>query len=208
MGDGLLATFKTPLNATIAALAIQKKIKEYSAMRVEQEKFQARIGLHTGSVIRKDNDIFGEVVNIASRMQSAATPGDVYLTEDTFNEIKDYVRCTKLGKILVKGIKDPINSYSPEEVTINLEKFRDTGDAAAKDGAMRDSSLEKLRSPCSCPASRSRQARATRGASGPLLKSIFSEILNGVEDLASDNHDEYMFKKYLQDRWNALMEKM
>ena len=177
-------------------------------MRVEQEKFQTRIGLHTGSVIRKDNDIFGETVNIASRMQSAATPGDVYLTEDTFNEIKDYVRCTKLGKILVKGIKDPISAYSPEEVTINLEKFRDTGGTALSDGALRDSSLEKLKESIFVPTFQVPSGKGDSGEIAHLLKDIFSTISKGVEELASDNHEEYMFKKYLQDRWNALMEKM
>ena len=84
MGDGILAGFKHPLSAAVAALAVQQKIHEYSAMRVEQEKFQARIGLNTGSVIRRDNDIFGDVVNVASRMQSKATPGEVILTEATY----------------------------------------------------------------------------------------------------------------------------
>ena len=127
MGDGILAVFKHPLNATMAALEVQKKIGDYSSMRVEQEKFQARIGLNTGQVIRKDNDIFGEVVNVASRMQSAATPGDVLLTEATFQEIRDYVRCTELGKIQVKGIKEAITAYSPEEVTVDMAKLAESG---------------------------------------------------------------------------------
>ncbi len=208
MGDGVLATFKTPLNATIAALAIQKKIKEYSAMRVDQEKFQARIGLHTGSVIRKDNDIFGEVVNVASRMQSSAPPGDIYLTEDTFTEIKDYVRCTQLGKIQVKGIKEPMSAYSPAEVTINLEKFQGTGGAAAAEGLLHDSSLEKLKESIFVPTFQVPSGKGDSGELAQLLKDIFSTISKGVEELASDNHEEYMFKKYLQDRWDALMEKM
>jgi class 3 adenylate cyclase/HEAT repeat protein len=208
MGDGVLATFKTALNGTIASLAIQRKIKEYSAMRVEQEKFQARIGLHTGSVIRKDNDIFGETVNIASRMQSSAPPGDIYLTEDTYTEIKDYVRCTKLGPITVKGIKDPISSYSPEEVTINLEKFRSAGGAAAVQGALRDSALEKLKESIFVPTFQVPSGKGGAEDLAKLLRDIFSTISKGVEELASDNHEEYMFKKYLQDRWNDLMEKM
>ena len=75
MGDGILAYFKSHVAAVVAAFAVHKKVEEYSAMRMEQDKFQARIGLNTGSVIRKGKDIFGEVVNVAARMQSAATPG-------------------------------------------------------------------------------------------------------------------------------------
>ncbi len=92
-------------------------------MRVGQEKIQTRIGLNTGSVIRKGKDIFGEVVNVASRMQSKAPPGEILLTEATYQEIKDYVRCTELGKIEVKGIKDFITAYSPQEVIADPTKI-------------------------------------------------------------------------------------
>ncbi len=125
MGDGILAYFKSPVGATVAALTVQKKIKDYSAMRIDQEKFQTRIGLNTGSVIRKGKDIFGEVVNVASRMQSKAPPGDILLTDATYQEIKDYVRCTQLGNIEVKGIKDFITAYSPQEVIADTTKLMD-----------------------------------------------------------------------------------
>jgi class 3 adenylate cyclase/HEAT repeat protein len=205
MGDGILAVFKHPLNATMAALAVQQKISEYSAMRVEQEKFQARIGLNTGPVIRKDNDIFGEVVNVASRMQSAATPGDVLLTEATFQEVRDYVRCTELGKIQVKGIKDAITAYSPEEVTVDLSKLAETGDGPGKEkGALRDSSLEKLKETIFNPTFALPAEKAV-GEIPRLLKGIFSEISRAIEEIASDYHEEYAFKKYLQEKWDTLM---
>ncbi len=104
MGDGILAYFKSPVAAVVAALAVHKKVDEYSAMRVAQEKFLVRIGLNSGSVIKKGKDIFGEVVNVASRMQSKASSGETIVTEATFQEIKDYVRCNDLGKLEVKGI--------------------------------------------------------------------------------------------------------
>jgi len=96
-------------------------------MRIDQEKFQTRIGLNTGSVIRKGKDIFGEVVNVASRMQSKAPPGDILLTDATYQEIKEYVRCTQLGDIEVKGIKDFITAYSPQEVIADTTKLMDGG---------------------------------------------------------------------------------
>jgi class 3 adenylate cyclase len=208
MGDGILAIFKHPLNATVAALAVQQKIHDYSAVRVEQEKFQARIGLNTGQVIRKDNDIFGEVVNIASRMQSVATPGDILLTDATFQQIHDYVRCTELGKIQVKGIKEAITAYSPEEITVDLARLKESaGQPPGAKGAPLDSSLEKLKQSIFVP------DFAVPGEMGgnemaAFLKTLFGEISRAVEDIASDYHDEYLFKKYLQDRWNTLMEKL
>ncbi len=204
MGDGILAVFKHPLNATVAAMTVQHKIQEYGAMRVEQEKFQVRIGLNTGPVIRKDNDIFGEVVNVASRMQSAGSPGDVLLTESTFEEIRDYVRCTKLGGIMVKGIKEAITAFSPEEITVDLAKVQEAG-AATEKGALRDSTLEKLKETIFVP---NFQAPAGKGEVAGLLKATFGEISRAIEDIASDYHEEYVFKKYLQEKWNQIIERL
>jgi class 3 adenylate cyclase len=209
MGDGILAHFKLALNATVAALTVQQKIHEYSAMRVEQEKFQARVGLNTGPVIRKDKDIFGETVNVAARMQSAATPGEVLLTDDTFKEIQDYVRCTKLGRIEAKGIKDGVVAYKPEEILVDIEKIMHTGAAEpGEKGALRDASLEKLKESMFVPSFQVPGEKSAAGETAALLKGVFSEISRYVEDIAPDYHEEYNFKKYLQERWNKLMESL
>lgn len=204
MGDGILATFKHPLNATVAAMSVQQKIHQHNASRLEQEKFQVRIGLNTGPVIRKDNDIFGNVVNVASRMQSAATPGDVLLTEATWEEIRDFVRCTKLGGINVKGIKEAITAYVAEEVTVDLAKLQDAGGGADK-GALRDSSLEKLKETIFVP---NFQASSDKGEVAALLKTTFGEISRAIEDIASDSHEEYVFKKYLQEKWDQIIARL
>ena len=209
MGDGILAAFKHPLSAAVAALGVQQKIHEYSAMRVEQEKFQARIGLNSGPVIRRDNDIFGDVVNVASRMQSAATPGEVVLTEATYYEIQDYVRCTGLGRIQVKGIKDAIMAYSAKEITVDLGKLQEQGGAGAKEKRpLRDSSLQKLKESMFVPSFQVPSGSAENEGLANELKAIFSELSRAVEDISSDYHEEYAFKRYLQDKWNAIVERL
>jgi class 3 adenylate cyclase len=208
MGDGILAVFKHPLNGVIAALGVQQKIVQYNSMRVEQEKFQARIGLNTGPVIRKDADIFGEVVNVASRMQSAATPGDVLLTKSTFEEVKDYVRCTELGKIQVKGIREAIIAYSPEEVTVDLSKVQGSGAEAAPGGPVADTSLEKLRETVFTPDFRVPAGKSEKKEVADFLKGIFTDISRAVEDIAADYHQEYIFKRYLQEKWDALVRQL
>jgi class 3 adenylate cyclase len=207
MGDGILAHFRRALNATVAALTIQQKIRDYSSMRVAEEKFQARIGLNTGPVIKKDRDIFGETVNVAARMQSAATPGEALLTHETFKEIHDYVRCTHLGPIQVKGIKDGVVAYKPEEIVVDIEKILQTspGDPGEK-GALRDASLEKLKETMFVPKFQLPSDKGAAAEAAALLKDIFSEFSRYVEETANDYHDEYNLKKYLQENWNKLME--
>ncbi len=207
MGDGILAHFRLALNATVAALTIQKKISEYSSMRVAEEKFQARIGLNTGPVIKKDKDIFGETVNVAARMQGAATPGEALLTDETFKEIHEFVRCTQLGRIQVKGIKEGVVAYKPEEVVVDIEKILQTspGDPGEK-GTLRDASLEKLKESMFVPNFQLPGNKDASGEAAALLKDVFSEFSRYIEETANDYHDEYNFKKYLQENWNKLME--
>ena len=196
MGDGILAYFKSHPAAVVAAFNIHKRVEEYSAMRMGQEKFKVRIGLNTGSVIRKGKDIFGEVVNVASRMQSKANPGDTIVTEATYQEIKEYVHCTPLGKIDVKGFKDPMMAYSLLELTADPAKIMD---------AAPEPSLQRLKESIFVPTFQVPAAEAENQIP-VLLKGIFTEISSAIEELASDYHDEYEFKKYLQEKWNELMD--
>jgi len=193
----------------VAALAVQQKIHDYSAMRVEQEKFQARIGLNTGPVIRRDNDIFGEHVNIASRMQNKASSGEVILTEATYSEIRDYVRCTSLGKIEVKGIKDPVMAYTAKEVTVDLSKTEEEGDATAEDKKrLHDASLQRLKEAMFVPSFQIPPDKGERSELAGELKEVFAELSRLVEDFASDYHQDYDYKKFLQEKWNALVERL
>ncbi len=208
LGDGMLAVFKHPLHATAAALAVQKRIGEYNATRVGQEKFHARIGLNTGPVIRKDEDVFGEVVNVASRMQSAATPGDILLTDATFQGIRDYARCTELGKIQVKGIKDPITAYSPQEITVDLARVAGAAEPGAGAQAQRDASLETLKESMFVPRFNLPEGRGGSEGVAAMLKGIFTDLSRAIEEIASDYHEEFEIKKYLQEKWNLLMQRM
>jgi hypothetical protein len=208
MGDGILAVFKHPLNAVIASLAVQSEVTRYNAMRLEQEKFQVRIGLNTGPVIRKDNDVFGEVVNVASRMQSTAAAGEIQISQSTFDEVKDYVRCTELGRIQVKGIKDGIVAYSPQEVTVDLSRFRADGAAAKAGPEATGASMEKLKESLFVPTFHVPEEMAGKRPLAGFLRDVFTEISRAVEDLASDYREEYVFKEYLQRKWNDLLGKL
>jgi len=199
MGDGILAYFKSPVGATVAALTVQKKLAEYSTLKVGLEKIQARIGLNTGSVIRKGNDIFGPVVNVAARMQHEAGNGEVYLTDATYQKTREYVRCTALGKIQVKGIEDAITAYSAQELIADPAKIVDDS---------REPGLQKLKESIFVPNFKIPAGAAAENRIPSLLKDIFTEISRAIEELAADYQDEYEFKKYLQERWNALMGNM
>jgi len=73
LGDGTMSTFQTASDAIDCALALQKQTAEV-------ENLTLRIGIHLGEVVIEENDAFGDGVNIASRIQSIADPGGIYIS--------------------------------------------------------------------------------------------------------------------------------
>jgi hypothetical protein len=151
----------------------------------------------------KDNDIFGPAVNAASRLQTKAPAGGIWISEETWKQVREYVRCTKIGTIEAKGL-DPITAYAPEEIVVDL------GQAGAVSGADRSpvqaGSLERLRASMFVPEFRVPDGKADRPGLD-LLRDLFGEIAQAVGDILSDSQ-EYDFKKFLQERWNDLMSRM
>ena len=205
MGDAILAVFKRPVNAVIAAMTMQQEISQYSSMRIEQEKLQVRIGINTGQVTWKDNDIFGLTVNFASRMQSAALPGAILITENTWKQVRENVRCTQYGNgpIEAKGIGNVL-AYQPEELVVDLDQVR------AVDGAERTlvqkGSLERLRASLFVPEFQVPAAKADHPGA-KLLRELFGDIAQAVGQFLTDSQEQD-FNKYLQDQWNDLMKRL
>ncbi len=107
MGDGILAQFSSVLDSIHCALNIQKDAHE-------NHLAQIRIGIHLGDVTVENEDIFGDGVNIASRLQSIADPGGVYISESVHKAIrviKD-VNTVYLGEIQFKNVDYPVRTYA------------------------------------------------------------------------------------------------
>jgi len=105
-----------------AALEIQQFMHEHAILRKKEGKevFEIRIGIHTGPVVagivglkKFAYDIWGDTVNIASRMESSGEAGKVNISENTYNYIKDHFHCIPRGKISAKN-KGEINMYFVE----------------------------------------------------------------------------------------------
>jgi class 3 adenylate cyclase len=204
MGDGALSVFKHPLKAALAALAIQARIRAYNEFRVEREKLLVRTGLNTGLVIRKGGDVYGDVVNVAARMQASANPGEILLTHDTYGEIRDHVVCTPLGGIQVKGKKEPIMAYVATEVLGGAEGLLGSLDAGTEKQLAELNLTETIVEPSyvfpSGTVVETAMARALVGA--------FQDITRASEELTRDYHEENAFKRYLQEKWDELVRRI
>jgi class 3 adenylate cyclase len=210
MGDGILAAFRQPINAVLASLEIQEEVASHNRYTVDEERFFVRIGLHTGPVIRKEGDIYGDVVNLASRMESAANPGEIMITETVYNEVKDYIRCREIGKINVKGVREAIPAYMPERALEDTQKVLSTrsGDNSGLMNVNKNSSLLKLKESLFSPHFQLPKSLDQSQGMHLMLRELFEEMAHAVGEIAHDYHEEYVFKRYLQDKWDEMISKL
>ena len=87
-GDGFLAEFPSAVQAVRAAVQFQTRVKELTTADAEDRRITFRVGVNIGDVIVEPNDIFGDGVNIAARLESIAEPGGICISSSAY----DYVR--------------------------------------------------------------------------------------------------------------------
>lgn len=129
-GDGFLAEFSTVQDAVKCASEIQSAIDTRNADVPEHKRMVFRMGINLGDIIVDDEDIYGDGVNIAARLESLAEPGGIFVSADVFNQVRNKLdlRFEALGERTVKNIPDPITVYrvrlgeSPAEAWPNATK--------------------------------------------------------------------------------------
>jgi class 3 adenylate cyclase len=132
IGDGSLSHFEDAAAACRAASDIQRGMEEINLAKTYKTVLLARIGIHTGECILEKNDIFGDVVNTASRFESSANPGEILISEDTYNALSDktefYARFDR--EVTLKGKSMPFNAFivfwDPKEVERDRNRPRET----------------------------------------------------------------------------------
>ena len=106
MGDGTLTSFPTASEAVYCALEIQDKLKDNNDLNL-------RIGIHVGEIILEDGDVFGDGVNIASRLEALAPDGGIYISEVVFRNIenkKDF-NAQFVKEETLKNVQHPVKIY-------------------------------------------------------------------------------------------------
>ena len=93
VGDGFLAIFDSPLEATRCAIVIQQTIAARNAGVAKDLWLRYRIGINLGDVLVESDDIYGDGVNIAARLQTAASPGEVNISGGVYEQVKNKLVC-------------------------------------------------------------------------------------------------------------------
>ncbi len=113
MGDGLLAEFASVVDAIACAVEFQRAIAERDADLAGKERIRYRVGINLGDVVIDGDDILGEGVNIAARLEGLAEPGGICISGSAFDQLGQKVAAgyEYLGEQQVKNIRKPVRAY-------------------------------------------------------------------------------------------------
>lgn len=112
IGDAFLVVFESPTNAVLTGIQLQQKLKQHNGNSAEADRLEVRVAISTGEVSIIDNDIYGEAVNIAARLESVSEANEVYFTEATYLAMnRSEVPTAEIGYRLFKGITDKIKIF-------------------------------------------------------------------------------------------------
>ena len=114
MGDGFLVEFASAVEAVACAVDIQLEAAQRNAQSSEEQRLELRIGINIGDVIAEGDDIYGDGVNVASRLEGIADPGGICIARNVRNQVRDKLKLEFLdrGEVQVKNISRPIRVFS------------------------------------------------------------------------------------------------
>jgi adenylate cyclase len=120
MGDGILSQFNSALDAVNCAIEIQK------SARAELDA-KLRIGIHSGDITIENNDVYGDGVNVASRLESICDPGGIYISESIEKAIRGHsnIQAKYLGEIQLKNVDYDVGTYALQGVGLPLPDLKE-----------------------------------------------------------------------------------
>jgi adenylate cyclase len=114
MGDGMLSEFPSVVDAVRAAVEMQQAMAEYNSHRSDGERIIFRIGINLGDVVIEGDDIHGDGVNVAARLEALSKPGGICVSGGVYEQIRDRIDLAfdDLGEQQVKNIDRPVRVWS------------------------------------------------------------------------------------------------
>src|SRR5664279_5106812 len=112
-GDGMLVEFASAVDAARCSVEVQRAIAAQNADVAQDVRIEFRIGIHVGDIIIDDNDIFGDGVNIAARLEGIAEPGGVCISDDAHRQIRGKIDIAfdDIGEQTLKNIAEPMRAW-------------------------------------------------------------------------------------------------
>ncbi len=140
MGDGAMAQFTSALDAVNCALEIQENARVKLDARL-------RIGIHSGDITIKNNDIYGDGVNVAARLESIADPGGIYISESIEKAIRGQtgIQSKFLGEIQLKNVDYGVRTYALQGAGLPAPDLKDKKPTGGLLGQMKQPGAARVR---------------------------------------------------------------
>jgi adenylate cyclase len=121
VGDGVLVEFGSAVEAVRSAVELQRGMVERNLAMPAERRQAFRIGLHLGDIIASDDDVFGDTVNVASRLEGLAEPGSIVLSASVYEQVRDKLALPfrAQGSRALKNIDRPIQVYSLDAAALS-----------------------------------------------------------------------------------------
>lgn len=132
IGDAIMAAFEDPASAVRAAIEMQNNLMYFNKNRNKGDQIHIRVGINTGVALYKDNDIYGDAVNLAARVESKSEPDQIIISDSVYKAVKDSddIICRFHGNATFKGKSGEIKLYRvvwSEEQLVEESEFKKTG---------------------------------------------------------------------------------
>lgn len=113
MGDGFLVEFASAVEAVDCAVEVQKEMHRLNSSLLEDQKILVRIGIHVGDVVHSGEDVLGDAVNVASRVESLARPGGICVTRQVADHVEGKVKwaLSSMGMKALKNLPNPVEIF-------------------------------------------------------------------------------------------------
>jgi TolB-like protein/class 3 adenylate cyclase/Tfp pilus assembly protein PilF len=113
LGDGFMVEFGSAVESVRCALELQEAMARRNSLHTPQERIQLRVGIHVGDVVREGNDLMGDGVNVASRVEPLARPGGICITGPVWDQVRNKVpvKVVKIRAVHLKNVSAPVEVY-------------------------------------------------------------------------------------------------
>jgi class 3 adenylate cyclase/tetratricopeptide (TPR) repeat protein len=138
IGDAVMATFSTPLAGVKASIAIQNGLYEHNRKIEIADRIHIKIGINMGEALMDETDVFGDAVNVASRIQSQAGKDQILISRNVYEQVggSEDILCRLHGTAQVKGKAEPLELYwvvwQDEDIVVSTEPRVRAGEGAAE----------------------------------------------------------------------------
>ena len=126
VGDAFLVRFESALNAVLCAIDVQQALTDYNQGKSESDQVHIRIGIHLGDIVISEGDVFGDGVNVASRIEPLAHPGGICITRSVYDIVKKKmtVKAVDLGAQQLKNVDEAVDVFHLLSETIDLKDLQ------------------------------------------------------------------------------------